>query len=56
MKWILIAVWASANGYQGVTMQEFDTVKACQWASTQINELNRRSGIDMRCVPKGESK
>lgn len=55
MKWILVIVWYSYYGYNGVTMQEFDSLKDCQWASTQVNDMVRNP-VKMRCVPKGDIK
>ena len=57
MKWVLIMVWISGNGTGSSTMQEFDSLKACQWASKQVIELKNgytRAVTNMRCVPKGD--
>lgn len=55
MKWILIIVWSSYYGHAGVTMQEFDTLRACQWASSQAAAMNSRP-MQMKCVPKGDNQ
>ena len=58
MHWILIVTYLTvigANGNTAVTMQEFDTNKACIDASKTIIEMipDRHFGMKFRCVPKG---
>ena len=53
---VLIVLMAAPNGTSTVSMQEFNTLKACQYAS---NEIARLSGAYHRrsfCVSKGVIK
>lgn len=51
--YILIILWATTGSNTAVSMQEFANLKACQFASVQIDE--RKTGTfapRMVCVPK----
>jgi hypothetical protein len=64
--WILIMSWAVSAGQTdaaaypstyrsyAITTQEFDSLKACQFASIEAKKLAK--GLKMVCVPKGEMK
>ena len=54
MKWILVAVSISAYAHRSISFQEFDDLKACQFAIEKISMMTDES--QMRCVPKGEQK
>ena len=51
--YILIVIFGSANGHSTVSMQEFNSLQACQFASSHIGTYMPRKMI---CVPKGETK
>lgn len=59
MKWILIVVWvATTQSYNrpdiqwdGVTMQEFNELKYCQFAGVEAKKIAPK--IRVVCVPKG---
>ena len=51
--YILIVMWSSYGSQNAVAMQEFSTLKACQFASAQIQEKKVSSfSPTMVCVPK----
>jgi hypothetical protein len=58
MKWILIVIWSSYYGHKGVTMQEFDTQRACQYAANSVGMKKAlgTSTIKTECVQKGDGK
>lgn len=51
MSYILMIVMSAANGHATVSMQEFETLQACQFASSQITSMLPKQ---MACVPKGK--
>lgn len=51
--YILIVMWSAAGGQTAVSMQEFTTLTACQFASIQIHKKKpTESPPSMVCVPK----
>jgi hypothetical protein len=59
MRWILIIAWASSG--TGYTMQEFETLYACQVAKIWVDNHSPRSHRDVKdsaCINKatGEVK
>ncbi len=58
--WILVVSWlAMSQSYQQrgdrawgeVTMQEFNTLEACQFASVEVQKITPQ--VRVVCVPKG---
>lgn len=54
--WILIVVLTAASGHSTVAMQEFNTLQACQFASSNVSLKAGSYVRGMFCVPKGETK
>ena len=53
MSWVLIVIWSVSGSQAAVAMQEFASVEACQFASTQIKQRSHTQWNTMVCVPKG---
>ena len=62
MSWVLVVMWAVASGGStdssanprsapAIASQEFNDVMACQFASVEIQKMNR--DLRVLCVPKG---
>lgn len=60
ISWLNLSVGGSSAQYKewtsAVTFQEFDSAKACVFASEEANKLRPANTWKMVCVPKGEVK
>ena len=57
MKWILIVAWLVHGGtgsytWGAVSMQEFNNVQACKFASIEVQKI--APDVHVVCVPNGE--
>lgn len=52
MAYILIVIAGSYSAYSTISMQEFDSKRACEVAASEIRKT--RAATYLLCVPKGD--